>query len=291
MAKETFTSQYIWSIIFLHIITLEVVMARNPAVAGQFYPQDKVKLLKELKELVPRTADRVDAIGAVSPHAGYVYSGRIAGAVFARLRPKGTYVILSPNHTGYGDDFAVSVEPWNTPLGTVDVDKDLIAAILERTGLVTNDKLAHAFEHSAEVQVPFVQFTSPDAKIVPITMAHAPMDDIRSVSKAIADAIKACASDVTIIASSDMTHYESRRSASAKDKEAIESVLKLDAEGLLDIVRTKEISMCGCVPVAMMILAAKELGALKAELVTYADSGDVSGDTDQVVGYAGIVVY
>lgn len=266
-------------------------MVRNPAVAGQFYPQDKAQLLKEMEVLVPSPGKKIKAFGAVSPHAGYIYSGRVAGEVFSRLEPRDTYVILCPNHTGYGADFAVSVEPWKTPLGTVNVDQDLVSAILARTGLVSEDKIAHAFEHSAEVQVPFVQYTAPGASIVPITVAHASMAKLREVSEAIADAIKASGSDAMMIASSDMTHYESRRSAAAKDKEAIDAVLDLDATGLLEIVRAKDISMCGCVPVAIMLMAAKNMGAAHAELVKYADSGDVTGDADQVVGYAGIVVY
>lgn len=266
-------------------------MVRNPAVAGQFYPQDKTKLLAELKGFVPSIRDRIKAIGAVSPHAGYVYSGKVAGAVFSKLEPRKTYVILSPNHTGYGADIAASCESWKTPIGTADIDEELLAAIMERTGLITDDKHAHEFEHSVEVQVPFVQLTSSEAKIVPITVSHVPMEELREVSKAIAGAILATGSDAVIIASSDMTHYESRRSASSKDKEAIERVLKLDADGLLEIVRKKGISMCGCVPTAIMMMAAKDLGASKAELVKYADSGDVTGDTAQVVGYAGIIVY
>ncbi len=266
-------------------------MVRNPAVAGQFYPQDRAKLLGELKELIPAVKVRTKAFGAVSPHAGYMYSGRVAGEVFARLEPRKTYVILSPNHTGYGADFAVSSESWKTPLGTVEVDEGLLGAMLKRTDLISEDKLAHAYEHSVEVQVPFVQMTSPEAKIVPMTIAHAPLEELREVAKAIAGAVKASGADAVIIASSDMTHYESRRFASTKDKEAISQVLKLDEAGLLDIVRRKNISMCGCVAVAIMIMAAKDLGAAKAELIKYADSGDVTGDTDRVVGYAGIIVY
>lgn len=266
-------------------------MTRVPAVAGQFYPKEKEALLSEMAKLIPSGKSRVRAIGAVSPHAGYIYSGRVAGEVFSRMHPRKTYVVLSPNHSGSGSDFAVSSEPWKTPLGTIEIDKELLEAVMARTGLVETDPLAHVFEHSAEVQIPFIQATSPGARILPITMQHRPIHEIREVARAISGAIAETGADATIVASSDMTHYESRRSATAKDTEAISRVLALDAEGLLNIVGKKNISMCGCIPTAVMLIGASELGATKAELIKYTDSGEVTGDTDEVVGYAGIIVY
>lgn len=152
-------------------------MTRNPAVAGQFYPGEKKALSREVVELIPQGGEKTDAIGAVSPHAGYEYSGRIAGEVYSRLRPKATYVILNPNHHGYGARFAASSEPWDTPLGTVQIDGELLSVIMKKTRLVEQDRLAHAFEHSGEVQVPFVQVTSPAARIVPITVMHGSIDE------------------------------------------------------------------------------------------------------------------
>ncbi len=266
-------------------------MTRNPAVAGQFYSADKGALSEELGRLIPSNRVKINAVGAVSPHAGYEYSGRIAGEVYARIRPKATYVILNPNHHGYGARFAASTEPWKTPLGVTDVDVELLDAIMKKTRLVESDKAAHAFEHSGEVQVPFIQITSPGARIVPITVMHGSVDEFREVAHAIADAISGTARDAVIIASTDMTHYESRKAAGKKDNEAIARVLGLDPEGLLEVVEEKNISMCGYVPTAMMIMSALKLGATKAELAKYADSGDVTGDTAQVVGYAGILVY
>ncbi len=266
-------------------------MVRNPAVAGMFYSGSKAQLLREMEKMIPGGSEKAEAIGAIAPHAGYMYSGNVAGEVFSRLKPRKTYVILSPNHTGLGEPFACSTEPWKTPLGIVEVDHGLVGAIMEKTGLVTEDPMAHEREHSIEVQLPFIQMTSPEAKIVPITVMYGGLAQLREVAGAIASAIKETGADAMIVASSDMTHYEPRRSAERKDKLAIEKVVELDAEGLLEVVRRENISMCGCVPAAIMLLAAKELGASKGELVKYTDSGESTGDTDQVVGYAGIVVY
>ena len=266
-------------------------MAREAYVAGQFYPGDKNRLIEELLDIIPENKNKINAIGAVSPHAGYTYSGAVAGEVYAKLNPKGTYVILSPNHSGYGADFAASAEPWRTPLGPVEIDRDLLGAAMRRTGLIVEDRTAHAFEHSAEVQIPFIQMTAPGAKIVPITVRYGSLDELKEVAEALAAAVKDKNGDALIISSSDMTHYESRQSAGRKDRMAIQKVLELDAEGLLDVVERNDISMCGYVPTAIMLMCAKALDASKAELVKYIDSGDVTGDTAQVVGYAGIVVY
>jgi len=266
-------------------------MVRRPAVAGQFYPGGEKQLLKALDAMIPSRSVKIDAIGAVSPHAGYTYSGHVAGEVYGRIRPKDTYVVLSPNHTGAGARFAASADTWETPLGKIDVDADLLSGIMRNTDLVKTDPAAHISEHSIEVQLPFIQKIAPAARIVPITVQYGDITEYEEVADAIAGSVKDLARDATVIASSDMSHYESRASASGKDKLAIQAVLDLDEEALLDVVEEKDISMCGCIPAAMMIMYAKKQNAKKAELVKYADSGDVTGDTDQVVGYAGIIVY
>ena len=266
-------------------------MARSAAVAGQFYPGSEKALTEELDEMIPEVGERIDAIGAVSPHAGYMYSGRVAGEVYARIKPRKTFIVLSPNHTGYGARFALSLESWETPLGKIDIDTSLAEAVLAKTNLIESDTTAHAFEHSVEVQLPFVQRIAPQAKIIPITVQHGSLAELKEVAEAVSSSVREVKSEAVIIASSDMTHYESRKSAKEKDKKAIDAVLELDAEKLMKVVESNNISMCGYIPSAIMLMAAKELGAKKAELIKYTDSGEVTGDTLQVVGYAGIIVY
>lgn len=266
-------------------------MTREPAVAGQFYPSDKKRLEKDLVQLIKPSSRTINAIGAILPHAGYVYSGHVAGEVYGKLAPKEIYVVLSPNHTGHGSRFAMSIETWKTPLGEVSIEQGLAKAMLDRTALLKEDSSAHMFEHSIEVQLPFIQTTSPAAKIVPMTILSGSVAELTEIAGAIADALAKKKDKAVIIASSDMTHYETRESASKKDKAAIGRILDLDPEGLLKIVRDMDISMCGYIPSVIMLMASKKLGATKAELVKYSDSGDVTGDTDQVVGYAGVIVY
>lgn len=266
-------------------------MARKAVVAGQFYAGSKKRLEKDLDDMIQKCPEKIDAIGAVSPHAGYMYSGAVAGKVYGKMKPRDTYVILSPNHTGYGSRFALSGEPWQTPLGEVEIDQKLTAALQKKTPLLKEDKDAHTYEHSIEVQLPFIQRTAPQAKIVPITVQNGNMSELREIAEAIASSITETKQGTVVIASSDMTHYETRESASGKDRAAIRKILDLDPEGLLNIVEKINISMCGYIPVVIMLAAVKKLTAKKAELIRYTDSGDVTGDTSQVVGYAGIIIY
>jgi len=267
---------------------------RPPAVAGQFYNGSRESLRKEVASLVNEKAAKVSAIGVLSPHAGYMYSGPVAGSVFSSIEPSGVYVILGPNHTGLGHEFALSKSvAWSTPLGEVAIDRELGSAIKENTKYVTDDDIAHQSEHSIEVQLPFLQYTVKDFKFVPIVVSGSTLDIYREVGKAIAKAIMdlRLLKKAVIVASSDMTHYESRSEAARKDKMAIEAILKLDEEELVKRISSYDISMCGYAPAVIMISAAKDLGAKDARLVKYATSGDVTGDDSSVVGYAGIVVY
>ncbi len=271
-----------------------MALTREPAVAGQFYNGSRESLEKEVAALVDEKAAKVPAIGVLSPHAGYMYSGPVAGSVFSSIEPSGVYVILGPNHTGLGAEFALSKSSgWSTPLGKVLIDRELRAAIKNNTRYVTDDDIAHQFEHSIEVQLPFLQYTVKDFKFVPIVISGAALDVYREIGMAIAKAIRdlRLLKKAVIVASSDMTHYESRSQAARKDKMAIEAILELDEEELIKRVSSYDISMCGYAPAVIMISAAKELGAKNARLVKYATSGDVTGDDSSVVGYAGIVVY
>lgn len=268
-------------------------MVRNPVVAGQFYSGAKDPLMREIEALIDLNAKKEDAIGVVSPHAGYTYSGPVAASVLSAINAKKTYVILGPNHTGLGELFALdNSDSWRTPLGAVEIDRTLAEAIKKNCEYIKDDSLAHAHEHSIEVQLPFLQVLQKDFKIVPIVISYADLSIYRAIGKAIANAIKdlKIKKEVTIIASSDMTHYESRESAKRKDSIAIEAIIGLDEAKLVEKVLELDITMCGYAPAAIMIVAAKELGAKSARIVKYQTSGDISGDYSSVVGYAGLII-
>jgi AmmeMemoRadiSam system protein B len=226
----------------------------------------------------------------VLPHAGYVYSGATAGRTVSAVAVPETVVILGPNHHGRGAALALGTEEWRMPMGTVPVDRQLAAAILERSTAIVADEEAHASEHSLEVQIPFLQQVQPHLQIVPIVVGHLPYGVCQAAARDLAGAIASHPKPVLLVASTDMSHYESRRQASRKDRLAIERILALDPRGLYDTVIGQRISMCGIMPTTIVLLAALELGATRAELVEYTDSGAASGDTDQVVGYAGLIV-
>jgi len=266
-------------------------MVRNPIVAGQFYPASPPQLKAMIAQFIDKKAVKEEVIGLVSPHAGYVYSGPVAGAVISKIKFKDTFIIIGPNHAGYGKPFSIMTEgTWETSLGEVEIDSELGMQILATSSYLTEDSAAHLYEHSIEVQLPFLQYFKPDIKIVPIMLSHGTAAIYKEIGKEIAKAIKDLNKDVIIIASSDMTHYEPHESAKRKDSKAIEAILDLNEDELLKRIDELNISMCGYAPTVSLISAAKELGAEKAELVRYQTSGDTSGDYSSVVGYAGIII-
>lgn len=266
-------------------------MRRTPAVADQFYPGDVATLRRMLAELVPADGQKQQAFAVVSPHAGYVYSGKVAGETMARVSIPQDVIILGPNHHGMGAEVALMAEgEWEMPLGTVPINTELARLLLAESGQIEADTTAHRFEHSLEVQVPFLQHLQPRLRLTPLVISHLALAACQEVGRAIAAAIRAYAKPVLMVASTDMTHYESRANASAKDRQAIERVLALDPVGLYNTVIGHRITMCGIMPTTIALIAAMELGATRATLVRYTDSGEASGDTDQVVGYAGFVV-
>jgi AmmeMemoRadiSam system protein B/AmmeMemoRadiSam system protein A len=265
-------------------------MIREPAVAGSFYPGTAKELKALIKTMVDEKAEKAEVIGYYTPHAGYVYSGPVVGAVVSQVKLADTYIIMGPSHTGMGVPFSIMTEGnWRTPLGEVEIDSALAKRILAGSTYLKEDALAHIEEHAIEVQLPFIQYFGKDFKFVPIILQHATSAIYKNIGKSIARAIKESGKNVIIVASGDMTHYESQKSARAKDMRAIEAMLRLDAEELLTRVHEINITMCGYAPAAVLIFAAKELGAEKAELVKYQTSGDTSGDFSSVVGYAGII--
>ena len=267
-------------------------MIRKPAVAGRFYSANENSLKKQLAGFMAQKEKKIEALGVVSPHAGYVYSGDVAGRVLSSIAPRPTYVILGTNHTGAGKPFGLDArKSWRTPLGEVAVDRELADAILEGSRYIEKDSLCHDFEHSIEVQLPFLQFLNKAFTFVPIGISQANGQAYKDIGRELARAQKKLKNDIVIIASSDMTHYETHREAEKKDRLAIEKILALDVDGLLNTVEKHNISMCGTAPTAVMLASAIELGATKAELIKYATSAEASGDYSAVVGYAGIVVY
>ena len=266
-------------------------MVRPPAVAGRFYPGNPRTLAKTVQDLLAPAANPIRAIGIVVPHAGYIYSGRVAGAVYSRVQMSTRAIILCPNHTGLGAPLAIMRQgAWQTPLGDLQIDTDLCDALMEANCGLEEDMAAHRLEHSLEVQLPFLQSLGHTSGFAPIAVGTAEWRRLEMLGQAIARVIARLDPSTLIIASSDMNHYESDDVTRIKDAKAIEPMLQLDAKGLYETVRRENISMCGFGPASAMIIAARQLGATRAELTSYATSAEVSNDFEHVVGYAGIVV-
>jgi len=265
-------------------------MVRQPAVAGKFYSSNPEKLREDLAALVPQgEADR--AIGIVAPHAGYVYSGKVAGFLYGAIRIPDTVLVIGPNHTGIGAPAALSPSrEWLTPLGAVPVNSRLSKLILKHAPQVREDASAHRFEHSIEVQLPFLQYRTPKVSIAALCVSIYDFDSLSRLGEGVARAISEYGEEVLIVASSDMTHYESARAAKAKDELALAQLSELNPEGLLRVCREKDITMCGVIPAAVMLVAAKALGATRCRLINYATSGEVNGDLQRVVAYAAVTV-
>ena len=266
-------------------------MIREPAVAGRFYPADPALLIRQVDELVAPTAKKIPARACVVPHAGYIYSGHVAGAVYGALELPSRFILLGPRHYPRGERLAIlSEDAWRTPLGDTQIDGRLARELKRACPLLREDAVAHQTEHSLEVQLPFLQRLVGDFLFVPIVMGTDRFDALESLGHALAQVVGAEKDAVLIVASSDMNHYESDAVTRTKDRKAIDAILRLDPRGLYDTVRRENISMCGYAPAVAMLVAANDLGAKGAELVRYATSGDINGDRESVVGYAGIIV-
>jgi len=264
-------------------------MRRQPAVAGQFYSSDPAQLRNDLSSLVENINPKKKTLGIISPHAGFVYSGNVAGKIFGQIDIPQTVLIIGPNHRGSGEPAALFPDgEWLSPLGSVAVNSRLNQLIKQYTPFVQFDAVAHEFEHSLEVQLPFIQYLRPDVTISAICLGHGDYQSLHEIGVGIADAIRAYGEDVLIVASSDMTHFESAESARHKDNLALERVLAFDPEGLLNICRAENITMCGVAPSAVMMIAVKQMGATTAEITAYSTSGDVTGDNSKVVAYAAV---
>ncbi|MFN3531338.1 MAG: AmmeMemoRadiSam system protein B [Candidatus Brocadia sp.] len=266
-------------------------MIRQPAVAGSFYSSGATQLKSDIEGFVFKDCEKQAALGIVSPHAGYMYSGRVAGVLYSRIKIPDTVIILAPNHTGYGVPY--SIWPgglWRTPLGDVRVDEEVVNELVRTCNLIEKDQEAHLYEHAAEVQIPFIQYFNSHSKIVAMVISSRDITDLKNIGKSLSSVLQKLRPDALVVASSDMTHHESQASANRKDRIAIDEILALNEDNLYNKVHEMHITMCGIYPAITMLVCSKDRGAKKAELVRYETSGDITGDYDQVVGYAGIMV-
>jgi len=276
---------------------------RRPTVAGQFYEGDAEALRAQIKncflnELGPKKLPAVNLhnrprniVGMICPHAGYMYSGPVAASAFYELALDGkpdTVVLMGPNHTGYGSTLSLMREGvWRTPLGDVEIDTEMANKITRETSLIDVDELAHRYEHSIEVQLPFLQFLYGNTfKIVPICILMQDYDSAAEVGKVLEKVLDA--TNTVVIASSDMTHYEPAKTAAAKDHAALKAVTDMDAKRFYETVETQNITACGYAPITALITYAKGVNAKEAKLLSYHNSGDITGDYSSVVGYAAV---
>ncbi len=270
-------------------------MARVPAVSGLFYDADPVALEAQVRTLLEAPGVQAyapdDVVAVLAPHAGYAFSGRIAGRTYASVSVPERVVVLAPNHTGLGRAVAVGLDsPWETPLGPVPVDLDLAWRLLHACPGLVADDLAHVEEHAVEVHLPFLKMRCPGVRIVPICLRTMSYTACESLAVALAAALRDDAEPVLLVASSDLNHHEPLAVAARKDRMVLDRLKDLDAKGLYQVVVAHHISMCGFVPAVVVVLAAQALGACSGEVVGYATSADVNRDTASVVGYAGVVL-
>lgn len=267
-------------------------MFRPPAVAGRFYPDDPEELARQIAAFAPPAEHALrSAIACMVPHAGYRYSGHVAGAVYARLKIPRRFLLLGPRHFPRGKAQAIVSEgAWQTPLGRAEIDSNLARELQAAYPGLSEDNVAHQSEHALEVQLPFLQCLSGDIRFVPIALGPTDYVQLESLGHAMAEVLRRQADSVLMIASSDMNHYESDEITRRKDRLALERIRALDAQGLFDTVRREGVSMCGFGPMVSVLTAARLLGATRATLVRYATSGDITGDLHEVVGYAGVII-
>jgi len=272
---------------------MDKIKPRPAAVAGQFYPATALDIKKLISQFIDKNTKTTDAVSCIMPHAGYIYSGKVAVQTAASAKIKNKIILLGPNHTGYGTEFSIMTEgTWETPLGNVEIDQSLAQKILKSDSNLAMDSLAHMYEHSLEVELPVLQYFNNNFKIVPIAILSDDFIKIKKLGENIAKTIieNGFKDSVTLIASTDMTHYEPESTAKQKDNIAIKAILELDENKLINEIRRLNITMCGYAPTVAVICASKLLGAQSAQLIKYQTSADTTGDKTSVVGYAGIVI-
>jgi AmmeMemoRadiSam system protein B len=265
---------------------------RLPAVVGRFYPSNPAELtatIHRLTEIEP-TRETLTVKACLVPHAGYLYSGAVAGAVFSRIRLPQKILILGVRHYPRGEPAAIlSSGAWRTPLGDVPIDESLARALRAACPLLREDSVAHSQEHSLEVQLPLLQVLAPGFTFVPVALGTIRFDDLVTVGEAVGRVLAESSEEILLLTTSDLNHYQDDATTRVKDRKAIERLLELDARGLYDTCRNEQISMCGLGPAVAMITGLRAIGVTHAELVRYATSADVSGDLSAVVGYASMI--
>ena len=258
---------------------------RTCAVAGMFYPREPSHLEQLLEKFFAGVKPEGSPLGIVSPHAGYIYSGQVAASAFGAIPPgfSGTFVVIGPSHRGYIN--CVSEIPWETPLGVVDTDDEFVRSLDIET-----DELSHRDEHSLEVQMPFIKYRFPRARIAPVMMGQQDYASAMRLAEKIRHAIHVTKQDVRIVASSDFSHYVPAVQAKSDDLWAIEPLATLDTKEFYRRIAERQVTACGYGPITAMVSACAGIGAKAAKLIRYATSGDVTGDNKEVVGYASIAV-
>ena len=266
-------------------------MSREAAVAGQFYPSDPDELRATIGSFVHKPELLLEARAIVVPHAGYVYSGSVMGEVFSSVRLPDRMILLGPNHTGRGAALALApAGTWDMPLGKAHIDAEMNQALKAECPELKEDPAAHRFEHSLEVQVPFLQMLRRDFRFCAICVRTIDFPILEALGHAIAKTIRSLKEPVLLIASSDMTHYETKDEAARQDRFAIDHILAIDPSGLYSVVLDKDISMCGFAPTVAVLTACRDLGASAGQLIRYTNSGEASGDYSRIVAYAGIAI-
>lgn len=264
---------------------------REAVVSGQFYPADPRELRQTVRSYAGKPESLLDARAVVVPHAGYIYSGSVTGEVFSSVRLPGQIIILGPNHSGRGAALALAPSgTWNTPLGVVQVNAEMNQELKAECPQLQEDATAHRFEHSLEVQIPFLQVLHPSFRFCAICVQTIQLSTLEALGHAMARVIRAQKEPVLLVASSDMTHYKTKEEAARLDHFAIDQILAIDPPGLHRVVFDEDISMCGFAPTVAVLTACRDLGSSAGRLIRYTNSGEVSGDYDRVVAYAGIAI-
>jgi len=270
---------------------------RAPAVSGQFYPDSRQGINEFIKQCLAadpasaKNVSRMKARGIILPHAGYIYSGKVAVTTVSKILPAQKLIILGPNHTGLGEPFSLwPKDAWEVPGADIPIDEKLTSDILAAGDLIKADRLAHLREHSIEVELPILQYFFKRFSFAAIACQTASLAEYEKIAGQICSAVKKQKEDVLLVASSDMTHYEPDAAARKKDTKVLEHIVALDPEGMLETIDTLASSMCGAAPVAILLCCLRKLGARKAQVALYQTSGDSGGDYNEVVGYAGVII-